>query len=151
MKTARIVWQGKLAFAVATGSGHSFITDARPEVGGEGRGPLPAELVLVGLIGCTGIDVVSILNKMRVPPERLELSAEGDEQEEHPRRFSRFRITYHVDGDVPAEKLERAIKLSRERYCVVANLVGPVAPIDLYYVLNGAAPVQVHPELTAGQ
>lgn len=138
MKEALVRWSGGMAFEARTGSGHTLLMDARPEAGGENRGPRPTELLLAALGGCTGIDVVSILSKMRVNFDRVEIAVEADEREEHPRYFERFRIVYRVFGaDVPADRVKRAVELSETTYCSVAGLFRHGAEISYRIEING--------------
>jgi len=138
MKEAVVRWTGGMAFEARTGSGHTLLMDARPEVGGEDKGPRPTELLVAALGGCTGIDVVSILKKMRVDFDRLEIAVEADEREEHPRHFEKFRLVYRVFGpDVPADKVKRAVELSEGRYCSVAGLFRHGAEISYRIEING--------------
>mgnify|MGYP000931697693 FL=1 len=138
MKEALVRWVGGMAFETRTGSGHTVLTDARPEVGGEDRGPRPTELLLAALGGCTGIDVVSILKKMRVDFDRVEVAIEADEREEHPRYFERFRMVYRVFGNnVSADAVKRAVELSETRYCSVAGLFRHGAAISYRIEING--------------
>ena len=138
MKEALVRWVGGMAFETRTGSGHTVLTDARPEVGGEDRGPRPTELLLAALGGCTGIDVVSILKKMRVDFDRVEVAIEADEREEHPRYFERFRMVYRVFGNnVSADAVKRAVELSETRYCSVAGLFRHGAEISYRIEING--------------
>ncbi|MBP2020012.1 putative redox protein [Symbiobacterium terraclitae] len=140
MKQALVSWKGGMAFEARTGSDHTVTMDARPEVGGEDRGPRPTELLLAALGGCTGMDVVSILRKMRVPFERVEVAVEADERAEHPRYFERFRLVYRVFGpDVSADQVRRAVELSETRYCSVAGLFRHGAEISYRIEINGEA------------
>jgi putative redox protein len=118
----RINWLENMAFEAEV-NGHKMILDAAAAVGGENRGPRPKPLMLVALAGCTGMDVVSILKKMRVEVEAFNVMVEGDLTEEHPKTFSQMRIIYEFKGkDLPMDKLEKAINLSEERYCGVSAL-----------------------------
>ena len=138
MKKAILQWKGKMQFSATTGSGHQVTLDAREEVGGENRGPRPTELVLVALGGCTSMDIVSILRKMRVDFNRVDVQVTGEEATEHPKSYTSVNVLYQVDGEgVSPEKLERAIVLSRDRYCVVANLINARAVISYAYQING--------------
>ena len=78
-----INWKGKMAFSGVTPTGHEFIMDAAPEVGGENSGPRPTELLLQAVAGCTGIDIISILNKMRLEPSAFQMDVKGERAEEH--------------------------------------------------------------------
>lgn len=113
-------WLNKMSFETEV-SGHKIVIDADSAVGGENRGPRPKPLMLSALGGCTGMDVVSILQKMRVPIEGLNVIVEGDLTEEHPKHFSKMHIIYEFTGnDLPMEKLKKAVDLSGEKYCGVS-------------------------------
>jgi len=100
--------------------GHELIMDAAEQVGGENRGPRPKSLMLTALAGCTGIDVVSILKKMRVKFDDLNIIVEGDLTEEHPKQFYKMNVIYEFKGaELSLEKLKKAVSLSEERYCGV--------------------------------
>lgn len=119
---ADCIWQGKMAFEAEV-NGFKMMIDAAPEVGGENNGPRPKPLLLVSLAGCTGMDVISILKKMRVEPEYFNVKVEAEPTEEHPKTYSSFHIIYEFKGeDLPVEKLEKAINLSQDRYCGVSEL-----------------------------
>lgn len=121
MSTAQIYidWQGEMAFE-ADVNGHKIMLDAAPESGGNNAGPRPKPLMLVALAGCTGMDVVSILKKMRVEFDGLRVWVEAEQTEEHPKHYSSMKIIYEFKGnDLPMDKLEKAISLSEERYCGV--------------------------------
>lgn len=113
-------WLSKMAFEAEV-SGHKLIMDAVPEVGGENRGPRPKELMLASLLGCTGMDVISILEKMRVEVEYFNIDIEADVTEEHPKHYEAMHIIYSFKGkDLPMDKLEKAVELSQDRYCGVS-------------------------------
>lgn len=113
-------WLNKMAFEAEV-SGHKLIMDAVPEVGGENRGPRPKELMLASLLGCTGMDVISILEKMRVEVADFNIDIEADVTEEHPKHYEAIHIIYSFKGkDLPMDKLEKAIELSQDRYCGVS-------------------------------
>lgn len=102
-------------------NGHKIIIDADTAVGGEDRGPRPKLLMLSALGGCTAMDVVAILKKMRVDIEGLNVIVEGDLTEEYPKHFYKMHIIYEFKGkNLPVEKLQKAIDLSSERYCGVS-------------------------------
>ena len=118
----RVNWLENMAFEAEV-NGHKIVIDAAEAVGGENRGPRPKPLMLVALAGCTGMDVVSILKKMRVEVEAFKVLVEGDLTEEHPKQFSQMRVIYEFKGkDLPMDKLEKAINLSEERYCGVSAM-----------------------------
>lgn len=113
-------WRENMSFETEV-NGHSIIIDAKEEVGGSNQGPRPKPLMLAALGGCTGMDVVSILKKMRVEIGGLNVRVEGDLTEEHPKRFHKMHIVYEFEGeDLPMDKLEKAVSLSEERYCGVS-------------------------------
>lgn len=118
-------------------NGHHIVLDAVTAVGGKDQGPRPKPLILVALAGCTGMDVVSILEKMRVKPESLNIEVEGELTEEHPRYYHKLHIIYHFTGqDLPLDKLEKAIQLSQERYCGVTAMLQKAAVITHEIRLN---------------
>ena len=104
-------------------NGHKIILDAAEQVGGENRGPRPKPLMLTALAGCTGMDVVSILKKMRVTFDDFNVTVEGDLTEEHPKQYYKMNVIYEFKGnDLPLEKLKKAVSLSEENYCGVSAL-----------------------------
>jgi putative redox protein len=116
----KIDWLGNMAFNAQV-HGHEIVLDAMEAGGGENRGPRPKALMMVALAGCTGMDVVSILRKMRVEVEGFSVHVEGDITEEHPKHFTAMHVVYAFKGkDLPMDKLEKAISLSEERYCGVS-------------------------------
>ena len=118
----KVNWLENMAFE-ADVSGHKIILDAAEAVGGENRGPRPKPLMLTALAGCTGMDVVSILKKMRVDLDNFNVIVEGDLTEEHPKQFYKMNVIYEFTGkDLPFEKLKKAVSLSEDRYCGVSAL-----------------------------
>lgn len=118
----KVNWMDKMAFSTEV-NGHNIILDADESVGGEDLGPRPKPLMLVSLAGCTGMDVVSILKKMRVDVEGFNVKVEGELTEEHPIQYAKMHIIYEFEGkDLPKEKLKKAVNLSEERYCGVSAL-----------------------------
>lgn len=115
-----INWQKGMSFEAEV-NGFKLMLDASTEHGGSNKGPRPKPLMMVALAGCTAMDVVSILKKMRVEPDDLNIRVEGDLTEEHPKQFTKMHIIYEFSGkDLPIAKLEKAISLSQERYCGVS-------------------------------
>ncbi|MBN2212730.1 MAG: OsmC family protein [Bacteroidales bacterium] len=113
-------WRDKMAFETEV-NGHQIIVDAKEEVGGTDQGPPPKPLMMVALAGCTAMDVISILNKMRIQVEDFHVKIEGDLTEEHPKHFTAMHMIYEFKGiDLPMDKLERAVQLSQENYCGVS-------------------------------
>lgn len=135
---SKVVWRDGMAFDAHL-DGSTFVIDAGEEFGGRGLGPKPKGLLLTALVGCTALDVISILAKMRVEVDSFEVSAKGDLADEHPRKFVKIRVTYRVEGqDVDVKKLIRAVELSNERYCGVSATLKPTVEIENEILLNGA-------------
>jgi putative redox protein len=115
-------WQGDLEFKNQLPSGHELTVDAAEKSGGQNKGPRPMELLLSGLAGCTGIDVVLILNKMKTDVEDFQMELEAERAEEAPKLFTKIHIKYKFKGKkLDERKVERAIKLSEEKYCSASN------------------------------
>lgn len=122
-------WLDKMAFESEI-NGHKIVIDAESNVGGEDRGPRPKPFMLAALAGCTGMDVISILKKMRVDVEDFDVIVEGELTDEHPKYYKNMHVIYKFKGkDLPMEKLEKAVSLSEERYCGVSALYKQVIPI----------------------
>jgi putative redox protein len=135
---ATVRWTSGLAFAATAGSGGAIALDATHEHGG--GGPSPMEAVLVALGGCTGMDVVSILEKMRAPLEGLEIRVSGERAEEHPRVFTRIALEYVFTGaGLKAEQIQRAVELSQDRYCSVSAMLRKSAELTYTWRIAGAA------------
>jgi putative redox protein len=113
-------WLDNMAFETVV-NGHKFNIDAAGQVGGEDRGPRPKTFMLAALGGCTGMDVISILKKMRVEVESFNVKVEGDLTEEFPKHFYKMHVIYEFTGkDLPIDKLKKAVNLSEEKYCGVS-------------------------------
>ena len=127
---ARVRWTVGMRFDGSAESGGAMTMDARPEHGGEGAGPSPMETVLLALGGCTGMDVISILGKMRAPLAGLEIAIAADRADEHPRVFTRIALEYVFVGDgLRPDQVSRAVELSQERYCSVSAMLRQAAPL----------------------
>ncbi|HPF50657.1 MAG TPA: OsmC family protein [Draconibacterium sp.] len=114
-----MAWTDELAFE-ADLDGHRLIVDATKETGGNDLGPRPKKLMLAALGGCTGVDVIMILKKMKVEVEAFNVIIEADVTEEHPKHYNKIKVIYQFKGkNIPYDKLERAVKLSEEKYCGV--------------------------------
>jgi putative redox protein len=111
--------------------GHKIIIDAKPEVGGKDRGPRPKQMMLAALGGCTSMDVISMLKKMRVDVKSLNVIVEGELSEEHPKRFLKMHVIYEVEGEnLPMDKIQKAVNLSEEKYCGVSAVYREVIEIS---------------------
>lgn len=118
--TVNTTWKGKMKFDAVVND-HHVMMDLTPESGGENAGPRPKPLMLAALSGCTGLDVISILKKMRVEVEEFNIIVEGDTAEEQPNPYIKMHIIYELRGkNLDMEKIEKAISLSHDRYCGVS-------------------------------
>jgi len=119
-ETVNTRWLNNMAFEAEV-SGHKILLDAGSQVGGENLGPRPKPLMLAALGGCTGMDVISILGKMRVEVDSFNVVVEGELTEEHPKHFTKMHVIYEFTGkNLPLDKLKKAVELSEERYCGVS-------------------------------
>jgi len=133
---AKIDWKEGLAFRASL-DGHEFIIDGTPEAGGKDLGPRPKGLTLVSLAGCTGMDVISILGKMRVKVDAFTVATEALMADEHPKKFLAIKVTYRFVGTgINPESLRKAITLSEEKYCGVRATLSPAVAIRHEIVLN---------------
>jgi len=122
---ARVKWVDGMAFMAEADSGHAIVMDGAPEIGGRNAGARPMEMVLMGLGGCTAIDVMMILGKQRQPVEDcwIELSAERSEGRA-PKVFTTIHAHYVVVGrGLDPKKVERAVNLSADKYCSVSAML----------------------------
>ena len=117
MKT-RITWKGNVSFFADSGSGHSVLMDGAPEAGGQNLGPRPMEMLLMGLGGCTSFDVVHILKKGRQDIKDCVIEIEAERAPVDPKVFTHIHLHFIITGNnLSAQQVERAIKLSSEKYC----------------------------------
>ena len=131
----KLDWNSKMAFSSITPSGHEIKMDAAEEDGGSNSGARPTELLLNAVAGCTGIDIISILTKMRLNPTKFHMDVEGKRADDHPKKFTEIHIHYSLEGELPEEKVVRAIQLSVDKYCSVAHSLS--ATIHVSYSING--------------
>ena len=145
-RTARCVWIEDLHFDTYAHHGKVVRMDGWKDREREEAGPTPTEFLPMALGTCTGMDVVFIAGKQRMEVEALEVEVIGTATDEHPKIFTSFEVIYHIRGsDLDPDKLERAIALSRDKYCIVGNTLGQCMPISHSYTLNGGE-VNVVPE-----
>ncbi len=137
-------WRERMTFDAYTTTGHHLILDASPP-NGDDRGPRPMELLLTALSGCTGMDVLSILQKKREPVEAFEVYVEGVRAETHPKVFVEIDVLYRVTGNVKPESVERAIELSRDKYCGVSAMLHEIARINYRYEILAGKGEQSEP------
>lgn len=121
---------GKMSFEAVADSGHPVVMAGAPEAGGENNGPRPMEMVLMGLGGCSGIDVMLILNKSRQRVSACEIVIEAERADAVPAVFTRIHVRYLVSGEnLDRKKVARAVDLSMEKYCSVTRMLEKSAAI----------------------
>ena len=129
-RIATVKWLDNLTMVGETASGHGVVMDGPPDIGGQNLGPRPMEMVLVGLGGCTTVDVIMILKKaqQQVIDCRVEISAERAETV--PKVYTKIHVHYVVSGrGLDPKKVERAVKLSAEKYCSVSKMLEQAAEV----------------------
>ncbi len=143
-RTARCVWVEGLQFDTWSHKGKLVRMDSWKDQELEEAGPTPTELLPMALGTCTGMDVVFIAGKQRMELESLEVEVIGTGTDEHPKTYTSFEVIYRIEGtDLDREKLERAIALSRDKYCIVGNTLGQCMTIGHSYTLNGGEVIEV--------
>ncbi len=129
MKT-RVKWVEGVSFVAETGSGHAVVVDGAPEAGGRNIGMRPMELVLAGTATCSAFDVVWILKKARQPVTDCVVEAEAERAPVEPKVFTRIHLRYVIAGrGLDAHQVERAVKLSKEKYCSATTMMERTAEI----------------------
>jgi len=135
-ESINLQWLSDMSFE-ATVDGHKIYLDSAAEHGGKNLGPKPKPLMMVALAGCTGMDVVSILNKMRVEYDDFNIEVEGELSEDHPKRFLGMKVIYRIKGkNIPGEKVEKAVNLSKNNYCGVSANYSKAFPIEYKIVIE---------------
>lgn len=128
---ARAHWIEGMAFMGEAGSGHAVVMDGAPEYGGRNIGIRPMEMLLIGLAGCTAFDVVQILKKGREPVTGCDVAVEAERATTDPKVFTRIHIAYKVTGRALAQaKVERAVTLSKDKYCSASIMLGATAELS---------------------
>ncbi|NNG02140.1 MAG: OsmC family protein [Desulfobacteraceae bacterium] len=137
---SRADWRGGMGFDIHAGD-HTFIIDAPTASGGKNEGPKPTYMLVAGLMSCTGMDVASILEKMRVPLRKFHLETSTDVADEDPHVFRKIDLVYHFEGDKDLKdygtQIKKAIQLSKETYCCVSIMFKRFCPINLRAFVNG--------------
>lgn len=133
----KVVWKGKMAFEGQSKGGYSVPMDTSVESGGDDNGIRPTELLLLGLAGCTAMDIISILAKKRQDVTAFEVRvADTERAADHPRVYTRIVLEYVVTGhNVERAAVERAVELSAEKYCTVQNMINGVAKVESRIVI----------------
>lgn len=128
---------GKFNFEAANESGFTVELDAKPAIGGEGKGFRPMEMLLIGLGGCSGIDMVNILTKQKAIIDDIKIKITATRKEEEmPAIFDVINIHFDLYGDLSAQKVERALDLTFEKYCSVSNILSRSATINFTYAIK---------------
>jgi putative redox protein len=138
MLTAKVKWAGGLEYIGESGTGHAIVLDGGVDVGGQNLGMRPMELLLVGLGGCSGMDIASILAKKRQNVAGIEATVKGRMADGYPKKFTDIEIEFTVTGkDLSEEAVKRAVDLSMEKYCSVkATLEGSTRITFSYKIVN---------------
>ena len=139
MKT-RVKWAHDMLFVGETASGHAVVMDAAPDVGGRNLGPRPMELLLVGLGGCSSIDVVLILKRSREAVTDCDVEIEAERADTDPKIFTSIKLHFIVTGNnLDAKKVERAIKLSHDKYCSASAILMATAKMSYDFEIREAS------------
>jgi putative redox protein len=129
--------EGAYHFKASNESGSTIDIDASPAIGGTNQGPRPMELLIMGLGGCSGIDLLSILRKQKIEPEGVEIVINAErEKDATPSLFTDIHVEYRIKGDVDPAKAERAAQLSMEKYCSAAKTLEKTAKITYSVVIE---------------
>lgn len=127
---ARVKWLDNMSFVGESGSGHSVVMDASPDVGGRDLGVRPMEMLLLGLGGCASIDVVMILQKSRQNIRDCTVQIRAERADSEPKVFTKIHLHFVVEGhDLSEDRVKRAIALSAEKYCSASLMLGKTAEI----------------------
>ncbi len=137
MMRTRVKLVDGMRFVADGATGHSVVMDGDPEFGGEDTASRPTELVLMGLGGCTGMDVISILRKKRQDVTDFEIVVTAERADSHPKKFTKIHVEYIVTGrDLSEDAVKRAVQLSMDKYCSVKATLEGVAEITYSYKIN---------------
>ncbi|HRC73659.1 MAG TPA: OsmC family protein [Candidatus Competibacter sp.] len=138
MKT-RITWLEDMSYVAQSASGHALVLDGPPELGGRNLGPRPMELLLMGMGGCTAVDVVNILRKARQDLRGCELQLDAERADSDPKVFTTIRVHFILTGrNLNGKQVERAITLSAEKYCSASIMLGKTAQISHTFEIRDA-------------
>ncbi|MGH1385045.1 OsmC family protein [Kordia sp.] len=125
-------WKGNMLFESDNPSGHTVLIDTSPENGGNNEGLGPKAMMLSSLAGCSGLDVVSIMNKMKVTVDEFKMEVAGELTEEHPKYYHTVTVDYHFYGaTLDEKKIQRAVDLSVETYCGVMEMFRRFAKVEI--------------------
>ncbi|WP_231427415.1 OsmC family protein [Pedobacter sp. Leaf250] len=129
---------GKFNFEAENEGGFTVELDAKAAIGGEGKGFRPMEMLLIGLGGCSGIDMVNVLTKQKEPLDDIKIAINATRRdEEMPPIFDEIDIHFELTGDLNPTKVERALAMTFDKYCSVSNILGRSAKINFTYEIKG--------------
>ena len=132
----KTVWKENNTFSTDI-DGHEIVIDLGEDQGGQNQGPRPKKLLLAAAAGCTGLDVVEVLRKMRLEPKSFDIKIDAEMSEEHPKQYTSLKLTYEFEGeDLPIDKIERAVKLSFDNYCGVLAMYKSAVPVSYEVKIN---------------
>jgi len=133
-QTVDLQWISNIAFK-ANINGHEIILDTEENTGGHDLGPKPKPVLMTALGGCTGMDVVSILKKMKIEPDYFNIRIEAEVTDEHPKQFIKIHLIYEFKGkELPPDQLKKAVELSQEKYCGISATLKKAIPVT--YEIN---------------
>ena len=134
MAKVSVAWQREdLLLEAENDTGNKIMLDSSASGVGKNRGARPLQLLLMGLAGCTSMDVISILKKMREPLEDFHVDVNAEQATEHPHVYTEIHVEYVITGDVKEESVQKAIRLSEERYCSANAMLRQAATITSSY------------------
>ncbi|UCG78999.1 MAG: OsmC family protein [Nitrospirota bacterium] len=134
---AKVTLVDGMQFVGEASSGHAIVMDGPPEFGGSDTGVRPSELLLIGLGGCSGMDVISILRKKKEAVTGLEIMVSGKKSDSHPKKITEITIKYVIKGrDISENSVKKAVELSMEKYCSVKHTLEGVSKIDFTYEIE---------------
>ncbi|WP_321326021.1 OsmC family protein [Thiomicrorhabdus sp.] len=135
----KIEWKGKKAFEATSSTGHKVMMDASKEVGGEDRGSRPMELLLMGLGGCSGIDVMMMLEKGKQDVKDCQMEVTSERADAVPAVYTKIHLHFKVTGtDLNEKKVARAVELSADKYCSVSKMLEKTAEMThSYEIIEG--------------
>ncbi|ADY29020.1 MULTISPECIES: OsmC family protein [Cellulophaga] len=132
-------WLGNMAFESNNPSGNNLTIDIAKEDGGDGQGYRPKALMLAGLAGCSGLDVASLMKKMKLDVDEFTIETIANLTDEHPKYYDAVTIEYHFHGsNLDEKKLQRAVDLSVEKYCGVMEMFRRFATLDIKTIFHHA-------------
>lgn len=136
--TTKTVWRENNIFDTEI-DGHTITIDLSEEAGGNDAGPRPKKLMLIAAAGCSGLDVVEMARKMRIDFKSFDIRIDAVTAEEYPKEYVSMKVVYEFEGNnLPVDKLERACKLSFDKYCGVLGLYKKAAPVTYEVIVRNS-------------